>query len=440
MTWEQSLLPAKFGGIEFDIIKTDDTADRALVEHVYPFVDGADVEDMGRGARKISVEAIFHGDDYEKRLNDFLYALDGYDAQHTKLPAGAKTPLVHPIFGEVQVKVARYAVHHEADNVDQASITIEFVESTPGNPFFDAQKATNNAQAVAAKATAVKKIAVAKCDWLSEFRKLNPLGALARLRAAIMGPFNALMDFVGNIQDIVGDVMAEAKAWGDAVSNMTTALLDLRDWARGLEGQWLTIRSNLNSLSIFFDKPADIPEPITVNTVATEAHAVAVAELVVDLIVTATMAEAAGIIFAAEAQAFADASAAASAGVAATSSSSSATAGPQLSPDKIEEIANTARAAIERAIAHARAVFSPAQSREITEPLKELAIAVQEAARSVIEARPPLVQRTITAPGNLRLTAHILYGDHNRAAELVRLNGVRSPFVELGEVVYAYAK
>lgn len=437
MTWEQSLLPAKFGGIEFDIIKTDDTADRALVEHAYPFVDGADVEDMGRGARKISVEAIFHGDDYETRLNAFLKGLDGYNANYPDPKNHPYQYLQHPVFGEVQVAVARYAVRHEADNVDQATVTVEFVESTPGNPFFDAKTAANNAQAVSAKAAAVKKIAVAKCDWLAKFREMNPLGALAKLRETMMGAFNTLMDYVGNIQDIVGDVMAEAKAWGDAVSNMTTALLDLRDWARGLEGQWLTITGNLSSFDQFFIKPSsDAPDPITVNTVVTESHAVAVAELVVDLMVTATMAEAAGIIFAAEAQAFSDASAAASAGISANGTSAEAT----LSPDKIEEIANTARAAIESAIEHARAVFAPEQSRDITEPLKELAVAVQEAARSVIEARPPLVQRTITAPGNLRLTAHILYGNHNRAAELVRLNGARSPFVEQGEVVYAYAK
>jgi prophage DNA circulation protein len=419
MTWEQSLLPAKFGGIEFDIIKTDDTADRALVEHAYPFVDGANVEDMGRGARKISVEAIFYGDDYETRLNDFLKGLDGYNANYPDPKDHPFQYLQHPIFGEVQVAVARYAVHHEADNVDQASVTVDFVESTPGNPFFDARTTASNAQAVADTAAAVKTAAVEKCSWLAEFRKLNPLSALAKLRAAIMGPFNTLMDYVGNVQDIVGDVMAEAKSWGDAVSNMTTALLDLRDWSRGLEGQWLTIRNNLSSFEIFIKPSSDAPEPITVNMLATEAQAVAVAQLVVDVMVTATMAEAAGIIFAAEAQAFVDAT---------------------LSPDKIEEIANAARAAIEKTISHARAVFSPAQSRDITEPLKELAIAVQEAARLVIEARPPLVQRTITAPGNLRLTAHILYGDHNRAAELVRLNGARSPFVELGEVVYAYAK
>lgn len=421
MAWEQSLLPAKFGGIEFDIIKTDDTADRALVEHAYPFVDGADVEDMGRGARKISVGAIFHGADYETRLNAFLKKLDGYNEFYPDPKNHPYQYLQHPVFGEVQVAVARYAVSHEADNVDQATVTVEFVESTPGNPFFDAKTATDNAQAVSDKAAAVKSAAVEKCGWLAEFRKLNPLSALAKLRAALMGPFNTLMGYVGNIQDIVGDVLAEAKAWGDAVSNMTTALLDLRDWTQGLEGQWLTIRNNLGSFDIFTKPSSDAPAPIALNTVATEAHAVAVAQLVVDVMMTATMAEAAGIIFASEAQA-------------------SSGAGATLSPDKIEEISNAARTAIESAIQHARAVFAPEQSRNITEPLKELAISVQDAARSVIEARPPLVQRTITVPGNLRLTAHMLYGDHSRAAELVRLNGARSPFVELGEVVYAYAK
>lgn len=72
--------------------------------------------------------------------------------------------------------------------------------------------------------------------------------------------------------------------------------------------------------------------------------------------------------------------------------------------------------------------------------MKDQALALQDAAKAVIEARPPLVQRTLSAPGNLRLQAHLLYGDHSRATELARLNpGLRVPNnLKQGDVINAF--
>ena len=66
MAWTDTLLDASFKGIVFEIVSTDDSAERVTVEHSYPYVDGSDIEDMGRGPRRVNIEAIFYGDDYEK--------------------------------------------------------------------------------------------------------------------------------------------------------------------------------------------------------------------------------------------------------------------------------------------------------------------------------------------------------------------------------------
>ena len=67
-------------GVVFECIGTSDTVSHALVEHEYPYVDGADVEDMGAHAGHISIRAVFYGDDYETRLQVFIDALNGADS------------------------------------------------------------------------------------------------------------------------------------------------------------------------------------------------------------------------------------------------------------------------------------------------------------------------------------------------------------------------
>lgn len=70
-----------------------------------------------------------------------------------------------------------------------------------------------------------------------------------------------------------------------------------------------------------------------------------------------------------------------------------------------------------------------------------MAYQVQEAARAVIELRPPVQLRAAPVTGPLRLVAHALYGDHSRATELLRLNAWgRRLVVERGEKVRAYAR
>ena len=75
MAWTDTLLDATFRGVTFDCVNASDAVQRALVEHDYPYVAGADVEDMGAHARHISLRAVFYGADYETRMQAFIAAL-----------------------------------------------------------------------------------------------------------------------------------------------------------------------------------------------------------------------------------------------------------------------------------------------------------------------------------------------------------------------------
>ena len=91
MAWADSMLDASFRGMIFDVINTRDSWSRDTAQHEYPYIDGADVQDMGRKARNIRLSALFWGDDYESRLQAFIAELD-------KPGAGE---LIHPVYGSM---------------------------------------------------------------------------------------------------------------------------------------------------------------------------------------------------------------------------------------------------------------------------------------------------------------------------------------------------
>jgi len=432
MTWENTLLDAKFRGTSFDVIETDDDFSHALVEHTYPYVDGADVEDMGREARRITVKAIFYGDDYETRLDTFLMLLDQ--------PGTGE--FIHPVFGSIKnAKAKRFPVHHDAESPDQATLVIEFIESTTGNPFFDTtQSAKLKSADIAAKSAIAKAITVSKyASIITAIQAANPMASLNALRTAITGPILAAMSFANAVLANL-DVLAYPQSWANDFQTLISGALAVRGWGANLVAEWASIQSTFSELDIFSSSSAGAqpsPADSTSAIPPSQMQAVAVAQATVGIFQATGLADAVTLAFAA----IADAQTSATTSTTATSSTAApiTPGAPLLSPDDIEAMSNTVRTAIEASITQVRAVYTLESSRDIVEALKDLALSIQLTAAALIESRPPLVQRTVTAPGNMRLLAHQLYGDASRAPELWLLNNARSPFVNTGDVINAFA-
>lgn len=406
MAWEFTLQDASFRGIIFEIVKTDDSAERAIAEHSYPYVDGADIEDMGRGANRVAVEAVFSGFDYETRLQQFLAVLD---------QAGSGE-FIHPVFGSIKsAQVARRAVHHDADNPDYASVTIEFIESIPAAPFFNRTLPGQKAEAVSqqgALATAAATNGIGAL--IDRLRTANPLAGLDALRDKLTAPLLAISTQAGVVLSGL-DVLAYPRAWGNDITALVGGMLDAREFGSRLTADWAGIQGDFNIFSGFSAPPSIAPPQVSASIAPTEAQAIAATAVTIAVNTTVGLADAASFVLQAEASA------------------------PTLSPVEIEAIVNTSRTATDAAIEQTRVIYGIEQSRAITEPLKDQALALQETARDIIAARPPLILRTAEAPGNMRLLAHLWYGDHARAAELYRMNGARNPFVNVGDSVNAYA-
>lgn len=406
MAWADSLLDCTFRGVALEVLNTSDIADRALVLHTYPWVDGAEVEDMGRQPRAVSLSAIFYGPDYERRLQVAVRAFD---------QAGAGE-LIHPVFGAMNVSLRRYGIEHEADGVDQARVSLDFVE-TREQPqvFFSRVLPVQKAQAVSARSATVRESAAAAvADVIKRLRESAPLKAFNDLRETMLAPIQEGLAQVRDVVTAVTDVLDEPRAWANDLASIVDGIVDLRDFTDGVMADWRSVSTGFGRFELLFGSGG---ESVDRGVTPTPAQAAEAARVTTQVTVATGQAEAAAAVLAAEAVT------------------------PTLTPGDIELVANAARADIDAAIEAVRAMYPLETARAIIEPLRDQALAVQEAARSVIEARPPLVVRTLDAPGNLRLIAHRLYGDHSRAPELWRLNTIRTPnALDTGDRINAYAQ
>lgn len=410
MAWEKRLLDASFRGIVFDCQLADDDGERHAVEHTRPFVDGAEMEDLGRGARRIRMKAIFFGDDYEDRLEAFLKVLE--------MPGAGD--LVHPVLGPLKAQLLTFHIHHESDNVDSAEVELAFAESDLAKPIFTASKPGQKAAIIATKSNSLRDAlssllakAVAASKNLNAMSRAG-LRAIAELRAQVDG-FTTSGSLLTGIP----------RAWASDIASLVSGIVDLKgfgtsslfsDW----KGTWNILNASILSLTSSGSASSsgetsgtasgDANLALTPGADLNKVRAHVEAERALGI------AEATRLVLESEAST------------------------PTLAPDEVEALTMQTRQRLQASIDTYRELYSLEDRRPVTEGLKDVAAAVQAAAAAILEAKPPLVEHTVSAPACPRLLAHRLYADHTRAAEIVRLNALADPnFLTTGTVLRVYA-
>lgn len=119
MGWKDDLQDASFRGVAFECTSTDTTASKSLSIKQSPYSDKANVEDMGNDPKKISLNAVFTGSDYKTYLDALIAAMD----------ATGSGELIHPIDGIMQVYAVNHTVHHDAENPDFCTVSLEFLRA-----------------------------------------------------------------------------------------------------------------------------------------------------------------------------------------------------------------------------------------------------------------------------------------------------------------------
>ncbi|SDH81439.1 Mu-like prophage DNA circulation protein [Pseudomonas flavescens] len=462
MSWEETLLDASYRGVTLQVKNENLQAQRALSSHGVPYRDGDDVEDLGRAARRFAMNVVMFGINYEIELQNLLEALD------TAGPGA----LIHPIYGRLDVVAQDWTVQHDAERPDYAEVSLNFLERTPGNPFFERQFEFVDVgvldgdtgptwqdglldlfgQLDVLVATVQQWIGGGWVGLLENILGLPGIGLrLAQLRTQIGGilsgvlgmlrpgsgnssaaSFDPLLDIPRTPVEIRSAISAAVAPEGSEPLVLARSLLALDNLpsvmpggstldaqaARTASAFILAARQGLEVPAASVDAvPENLLEPALAATDPVRASAWGLVVLVMTELALAQASAVALILDAERSE-------------------------PTLSPAELELLVGSARGLAQAAIVLHRRLYGVEQALRVIEPLRAVAGLIQETARQVVLQRPPLVNREVESAACLRLLAHRWYGDHSRSAELLRLNPqLRTPYsVQAGEVLRVYAK
>lgn len=450
MGWADNLQIASFRGVTFDVTATNEQISRDHAQYEYPHVDGADVKDLGRKPRTFRLTAFLWGNTYEYRLQRLMAVLDE--------PGDGE--LIHPVYGSVpSVIVTRYDIQHDAEAPDSCTVELNFLENRTGFRLFST--------------------ALPEMFGSALFDELDQLtDELGDFFAAITAPLNTVNSLIkrgktiesaliNTLLTFKSDVRFSADQWVGLASAPDTFIQEL---GNVLEVHTANVASAVPSLALsapvttlgMAPRAPDVATPSTVisswNEIVSDMDSlVDLPESFINGDVTPSVPLPSGSSLSdvQDVKAAYSVSAVAELASAACAILSDEAQTTLLTPDDIERLVHDVRTRIQSAITFLRSRYEPARAliTETTAPvgimwltlvdrLETIGLAVQGLGLLVLSRRPPLTRKRVQTDSCLRLLAHDWYTDHNRAAELLRLNPqVRDPnLITAGMVLNAYAK
>ncbi|PHM47083.1 DNA circularization protein [Xenorhabdus miraniensis] len=482
MSWRDDLQDAAFRGVKFDVLHTQDSISRDHTDHEYPFIDGADVMDLGRKARNFRLSAFLWGDNYKRQLDTLIQALD--------TPGTGE--LIHPIYGSVpRAQCIEYQIQHEAEGPDSCHVELVFLESSTGTQLHGSAHPEQLGDSLFDNITELTGRSADLFDQVMAPVHHN-MQYLAKGKAALSGMLNTLTIMRGEIAGVVSQGV-DYLNYPRAFVHDLQSVLDVRT---GGIGDLLNLKfpgvirlggkgsSGSRGNRVHAASPpaprnphdgylpgtatsaAILSQGVSATTllsawgdsvaVVNQLTALPAALVQRDIAAPVPMPANASLADVRDLSALYQVMAAGELASLATAVLSDAIQPDQLSPEDMTNMVNTVRSSIQTAIAEVRTQYQPSTRRisEDSEPvgllwrgvvsqLKQIALELQTLSIIVMNRRPPLTRRTVTASTtNLHMLAHEWYGDYRRAAELARLNPwLRDPnALKTGDVLNAYTR
>ncbi|WP_105492193.1 DNA circularization protein [Escherichia coli] len=449
MGWAENLQNAAFRGVTFDVLNTDEQISRDHAAYEYPFVDGADVRDLGRKARPYRLTAFLWGDYYEYNLEKLTAALDK--------PGDGE--LIHPVYGSVpSVIVTGYSIRHDAESPDSCTIEMNFLENSTGSALFStplpellAQQLFEELDKLLAQLSELFDAVTAPLKTINSVIK-----KIQTVRATMV---NTLLTFKSDFLSSIDNMMSLASEPGKFIGGLAEVLeihtsdvghavpvLERTDSSTttGLTGED-SVASSATVMTCWNEVMADMDELVALPVALVSGDKTPSVALPPDASVEDVQdVKAAYAVLAASELASV-----------ATAILSDEAQSEQLIPADIGRLVGDVRTRLQAAITLFRERYEGERERitetasplglmyqEIIQSMKNVAASVQDVGLLVLSRRPPLTQKLVQADSCLLLLAWQWYGDYNRAAELQRLNPqLRDPNnITAGMVINAYAK
>ncbi|EDL2495453.1 DNA circularization N-terminal domain-containing protein [Escherichia coli] len=449
MGWAENLQNASFRGVQFEVLNTDEQISRDHAVYEYPFVDGADLHDLGRKARPFRMTAFLWGDDYEYKLGKLTAALD----------EGGDGELIHPVYGSVpSVIVTGYSIRHDAESPDSCTIDMSFLENRTGSALFSTLLPELFAQQLFDELDTLQ-------ARLSDFfdavtAPLNTVNSMIKKAQTVRATLvNTLLSFKSDFVSTVDNIVSLAGEPGKFINELAEVLeihtsdvgqpvqvLQRVDSATrtGLAGE-TTVASSATVMNCWNKVITDMDEFVALPVTLVSGDKVAEVALPVDA--SPDDVQDVKAVYATQA-----ASELASVAMAILVDDAQS---EQLIPADIGRLVGDVRTRLQAAITLFRERYEGERERitetasplglmypEIIQSMKNVAATVQDVGLLVLSRRPPLTQKQVQADSCLLLLAWQWYGDYSRAAELQRLNPqLRDPNnITAGVVINAYAK
>ncbi|SQP32893.1 DNA circularization protein [Escherichia coli] len=450
MGWAENLQNASFRGVQFDVLNTDEQISRDHAVYEYPFVDGADLHDLGRKARPFRMTAFLWGEYYEYKLEKLIAALD----------EGGDGELIHPVYGSVpSVIVTGYSIRHDAESPDSCTIDMSFLENRTGSALFStplpelfAQQLFDELDKLLAQLSELFDAVTAPLKTINSVIK-----KIQTVRATLV---NTLLTFKSDFLSSIDNMMSLASEPGKFIGGLAEVLeihtsdvghavpvLERTDSATTtgrLTGE-NRVASSATVMTCWNEVMADMDELVALPVALVSGDKTPSVALPPDASVEDVQdVKAAYAVLAASELASV-----------ATAILSDEAQSEQLIPADIGRLVGDVRTRLQAAITLFRERYEGERERitetasplglmypEIIQSMKNVAASVQDVGLLVLSRRPPLTQKQVQADSCLLLLAWQWYGDYSRAAELQRLNPqLRDPNnITAGMVINAYAK
>lgn len=395
MGWKDDLQDASFRGVQFECTSTNESGSKSLAVKQPPYSNKASVEDMGNNPLKISIEAIFSGENYKIEM----------DALWAALVATGSGELIHPVHGVMQVYAESYQIGHVAEEVDACKISIEFLQAEDKErPLFIPIAVPVSIPLYSIPDSPV----TALQSVLKKLQQFNPnkfFSFVNKIRDGI----SAARQFLGTVKGAIENVLSPD--WIVGLVDDATRLATF-DTNISAISKWRDVFKRVQRFEKLFQNDDDTPKVMQQTWRAVQvATAVAVTQQVVAT-VRKEMAENKTVSF---------------------------------TPVELAVIRQANRKLIQQAINSERALIAAATAAQnnnagITveddapaselifiamtqiQVYKQLADQIHLQIQELIEVRPPITTTKVLVPCTLHWLAHALYGDMDRADEIRRLN------------------
>ncbi len=199
-----------FRGNEFFVDNVNSGISRRTVVHEFPGKDKPFVEDLGRGARRFTINAYVLGPEYMVARDNLRIAIEDN-------PGPGE--LIHPYWGTMQVTVVgEVRIRETPREGGLARITFQVVEAGDELAF-----ALPDLTAIV---EAAAEVAIeAEIDDFVTFWEV--VGFIAAIAQAAIDAVNAVTSAINQIKGYVNAVMAVVDAIGEAIESVANAIADL---------------------------------------------------------------------------------------------------------------------------------------------------------------------------------------------------------------------